>query len=372
MNKKFWATTFTLTGTIIGAGILGLPYVFARSGFLIGLFWLILLGAIMTYTNLCLGEITLRTEGRHQLAGYAEKYLGKLGKKIMFFAMIFGVYAALLAYIIGEGESLARVIPGGINPIILSLSFWLIMTLILREGLRGIKKVETWGVIAIIVLILGIMIVFFPKINFENLAYSNPKEFMLPIGIVLFSLLGFTAIPELRVEIQGQEKLLKKAILLGSLIPIALYIIFTAVFVGVLGLKVSEVATLSFGPIVTLLGVFTMMTAFIVLTYSLKDAFRYDLRMSKWPTFAFSSLAPLILYVATLISPALGFATILGIGGVISGGLTGIMILLVCKRAKDNAKEKKKPEINMPLNWIILAILSIIFISGIILELIMI
>jgi len=41
LDKKFWATTFTLTGTIIGAGILGLPYVFSQSGFFIGSFWLI-------------------------------------------------------------------------------------------------------------------------------------------------------------------------------------------------------------------------------------------------------------------------------------------------------------------------------------------
>ena len=118
MNKKFWATTFTLTGTIIGAGILGLPYVFAKSGFLAGLFWLIVLGAVMIFVNLALGEITLRTKGAHQLSGYAEKYLGKWGKRAMFFAMIFGIYSALLAYLIGEGESLSKLIPGNINPII--------------------------------------------------------------------------------------------------------------------------------------------------------------------------------------------------------------------------------------------------------------
>ena len=71
MNKKFWATTFTLTGTIIGAGILGLPYVFAQSGIFIGIFWLILIGLIVMYVCLCLGEVSLRTKGKHHLVGYA-------------------------------------------------------------------------------------------------------------------------------------------------------------------------------------------------------------------------------------------------------------------------------------------------------------
>ena len=78
-KRKFFAAAFTLTGTIVGAGILGLPYVFSRSGFFIGFFWLILLGLIMLFVNLCLGEISLRTKKIHQLPGYAEKYLGKKG-----------------------------------------------------------------------------------------------------------------------------------------------------------------------------------------------------------------------------------------------------------------------------------------------------
>ena len=39
IDSKFWAGALTLSGTMIGAGILGLPFVFAKSGFLIGLVW---------------------------------------------------------------------------------------------------------------------------------------------------------------------------------------------------------------------------------------------------------------------------------------------------------------------------------------------
>jgi amino acid permease len=369
MNKRFWAASFTLSGMIIGAGILGLPYIFAKSGFIIGLFWIIILGAVLTYTNLCLGEVTLRTKSHHQLSGYAEVYLGKGTKRVMFFAMIFGVYSALLAYLIGEGESLAKIIPGNINPLVLGVAFWLIMTLILREGLRGIKKVETWGVLAIIALILGIFMKFLPQISMANLSYTNSEYIGLPIGIVFFALMGFTAIPELRVEIKGQEKLLKKAILVGSIIPIILYIIFTLTFVGVLGSNVSEVATLSFGPIVTLLGVFTMTTAFIATSYALKDSLRTDLKLSKGKTFFFASIIPLILYILAWIWPEFGFSRVLGIGGIVSGGLTGIVILLVNKKAKKVDKSKKQPEINMPINWKIIILLTAIFIGGMIAEL---
>ena len=184
----------------------------------------------------------------------------------------------------------------------------------------------------------------------------------------MFALLGFTSIPELRQEIKGQEKLLKKAIILGGIIPIILYILFTLIFVGILGDNVTEIATLSFGPIFTILGIFTMFTSYLVLSYSLKDTFKYDLKTSKTINFIFTSLIPLIMYILIAQYEILGFASILGIGGVISGGLTGILILLISKRAKANKRSKNDPEIQMPTNWLLTIILSIIFLTGIILQ----
>ena len=126
MDKKFWATAFTLTGTIIGAGILGLPYVFSQSGILVGIFWLIVLGIIMTFVNLCLGEVCLRTKEKHQLIGYSKKYLSKIGSRLMLFALIFGVYSALIAYLIGEGQSLSQLFTGGIDSAIYFAIYFLV------------------------------------------------------------------------------------------------------------------------------------------------------------------------------------------------------------------------------------------------------
>ncbi|MFH1521950.1 MAG: aromatic amino acid transport family protein [archaeon] len=368
MNKKFWATTFTLSGSIMGAGILGLPYVFAKSGFLVGLFWLIALGAIMMFMNLTLGEITLRTRGKHQLAGYAEKYLGKWGKRAMFFAVIFGIYSALIAYLVGEGESWSKILPGNTPPIVFGIMFWLIMTLLLREGLKGLKKIETWGVVAVIGIIFGIFIRFVPSIKPENLVTWNVTNFAIPIGVVMFALLGFTSIPELRQEIKGQEKLLKRAIIIGSLVPIILYILFSAVFVGVLGTSITQIATLSFGPFVTILGIFTMLTAYFVLSFSLRDTFKYDIKTSKLNSFLFTSIVPLVLYILITQFNFIGFVSIIGVGGVISGGLTGVLILLIARRAKSNTRNDKDPEIIIPINWTLMIILSLIFVSGIVLQ----
>ena len=77
INKPFLEAVATLIGTMVGAGVLGIPYVFARAGFVTGLIDLIILGTAIVFIYLYLGEVVLRTKGNHQLTGYAEKYLGK-------------------------------------------------------------------------------------------------------------------------------------------------------------------------------------------------------------------------------------------------------------------------------------------------------
>ncbi len=369
MDKKFWAAVFTLSGSVIGAGILGLPYVFSKSGFLIGFFWLIFLGAVIMFSKLCLGEVILRTKGEHQLTGYAKKYLGKWGKRIMFFAVIFSIYSALLAYLIGEGQSFSQLFTGGLNyAVYFGAGFWLIITLLLRKGLKELRSVETWGVITIMVIILIIAVWFFPQIKLENVLYNDFSNLFFPLGVILFALLGFTAIPELKREIKGNEKKLKKAIIIGALIPIVIYVIFSFIFVGILGREISEVATLGFGNLVVLLGVFTMFTSYFVLSFVLKDIFRFDLRLGKF-SFLFVSIVPLVLYLSVSFFNLMDFVKVLGLGGVIGGGLTGIMILLMNKKAKKIGN--RKPEYEMPLSWIIVWLLSLIFIFGIVIELVL-
>ena len=362
-KKRMWVTAFTMAGAVIGAGVLGLPYVFAQSGFLIGIFWIIFLGVILTFSKLCLGEVALRTKGKHQLPGYAQKYLGKWGKRAMYFAMFFGIYAALVAYLIGEGQSLSKFFTGGLEySLLFGFGFWLIMSFLLHGGLKNLKRIETWGVFGILAIVFGLFFWLLPDISLSNVSYIEPSNFFFPFGITLFALMGFSCIPEMRMEIKGSEKLFKKAILIGTLIPIAVYIIFSFTFVGVLGKSVSEVATLSFGKITYLLGIFTMLTSYFLSSFVLKDIFIYDLKKKKIQ-FWFVSLVPLILYFTISYFHFASFTSVLAIAGIISGGTYGSLALLM------NIKSKKlgdrKPEYIMPINWIVVIFIILVFVLGV-------
>ena len=68
LNKQFLYATTVLVGTIVGVGIFGLPYVASQSRFIVGLFFLLLLGVIVTLIHLLYAEVVLKTKEKHRLA----------------------------------------------------------------------------------------------------------------------------------------------------------------------------------------------------------------------------------------------------------------------------------------------------------------
>lgn len=373
-TKKLLVASFTLTGTILGAGILGLPYVFAKSGFLAGLFWLFFLFGVILYVSFSIGEIALRTREKKMLSGYAEKYLGKPAKTITSFAVIFGIYSALLAYLIAEGQSLSNLFFGNSNyAFYFGLAFWIILTSLVYEGLNKLKHVASFGVSGIITLILFLFVFLSPKINWQNIQLAgvsgSATNFFFPFGVILFSLLGFISIPELERELKNEKKLLKKAIAIGTIIPVILYLFFVITFVGVSGNNVNEIATLSFlgfiGKAMILLGIFTMTTSYFVLSFVLKDTFLFDLNLKKG-LFILVSLIPLVIYALVSFFDLAGFVKVISLGGSISGGITAIIVLIINKIAKKKGNDK--PDYSIFSNWVLIILLSLIFLLGIVSE----
>ncbi len=355
-----------LIGTIIGAGVLGIPYVIAQSGFLLGSIMIVFLGFAVLMTNLFIGEVALRTKGIHQLTGYAEKYLGKNGKRLMTFTMVFGTFGALIAYTIGEGETLSAIFGG--SPFMFSLLFFAIMSFIVFIGLNMIKKIELFLSLIVLTIIIIISLVSFNQINLANLATFNLSKWLAPYGVILFAFLGAAAIPEMKVVLQKRKKDMKKCIIIGSIIPLVAYFIFAAITVGVTGLNTTEIATIGLGNVLgqnmilfgNLFAIFAMATSFLTLSLALKWMFHYDYNLNKTLSWAITCLIPLTLFLLGIKS----FIKTIGVTGAIAGGLEGVLIVGMFLKARK--KGDRKPEYQLKRNLFIPILLGLVFIGGII------
>ncbi|MDP2628379.1 MAG: aromatic amino acid transport family protein [Nanoarchaeota archaeon] len=365
-KKRFWTAVFILVGMCIGAGVLGIPYIAAKSGFLLTAGYIIFLGLIILLVNLYLGEISLRTKQNHQIVGYAGKYLGKRGKKVLQAVMVFEVYSAVLAYLIGVSESFNFLFFNADYIIYIGLVFGIFMSMLIWRGIRELKRLEKIGV-GIIFILLFLIVVFFAKeISFSNLQTFNLGNIFLPFGVILFALLAFQAIPQVRIVLHKKERMMKKVLITGTLISIVFYILFVFVVVGFKGGETPEIATFALGSIFVWLGVFTMFTSYLALGNALFENLMFDQGMKKRNAWFLSSVIPIILFLTVRFFDIFSFVEVLAIGGLISGVVMSVMILIIAKKAK--RKGDRKPEYTIPINWIVVGVLSLIFILGLLKE----
>ncbi|MBU2634046.1 MAG: hypothetical protein KJ674_02270 [Nanoarchaeota archaeon] len=369
MKREVYEAIATLIGTIIGAGILGIPYVISKSGFLIGLVHIVIIGLIILAVNLFIGEVVLRTKGNHQLTGYAAKYFGKYGKIIMTVLMVFGINGVLIAYLIGGSESLSAIFGG--NIFYYFIGYFLFMSILIFIGLKAIRKTELImsGLILFIVLIISL--IGFTKFDIVNIQMVNLSYVFYPYGIVLLAFLGgMAAIPEMKEELVNNKKELKKAIMIGVLVPLIVYILFSFVVLGVTGINTYEIATLGlsnvFGWQVALFGnlfaLFAVSTGFLVLGLALKEMYNYDFKLNKNVSWFLACIPPFLFLV--FFWNLASFKNVLNVTGALFGGLESIFIILIYYKAKKMGD--RNPEYSMSISPVIGGLMILMFIVGIV------
>lgn len=344
-----------LTGTIIGAGIFGIPFVVSQIGFWPGVVYLVVLGGAMLLLNLLYSEVVLQTPGDHQLTGYSQIYLGRKGKLLATLAIFSGAYSALLAYLIKTGEFLDLIFNWS-SPTFFSFLVFILVSVALLLGLKSIAFLESLIVTALLFLVLVIAFLGAPYINPANFSGFRPDFFFLPYGVILFAFLGAVAIPEIEEILRYQRHQLKKAIIIGGLIPLLVYLLFVTVVVGVCGALTSDDAIAGLNLFLpagmtklgAVLGLLTMTSSYLVLSYILREVWFRDFHLPKKTAFWLAILpAPLLFLLG-----AKDFINVLGFAGAVSGGLEGILIIALFQRVKKMTRP--------PLALIVLAIMFLI------------
>jgi len=363
-DMKFYAAIALVIGTVIGAGVFGIPYAISKSGFILGMINIIFVGFMTTIMTLYMGEVVLRTKEKKQFVGLAEKYLGKYGKWLMFASIVMGIYGALTAYLVGIGESLSFLFGG--NPLIYSLLFFIVSTPIILIGLRTILGVEFGLSISLVVTFIAISLILIPKINMANLSYINLSKAFYPYGVILFATLGYSVIPEVKMVLNNQKNRIMHAIVIAMIVCITIYTLFSFSIIGVYGKEISEIATKSLNGGLSILGttvaLLAMATGFLALSMVLKDVYSIDIKINKKTSFALVSLIPLMIIL--FLSPS--FVTVISLTGAYGGGLTGVLCALMIKEARK--KGEVKPNFVVPGGNFLIYLSILVFIMGIIFQ----
>jgi tyrosine-specific transport protein len=372
IDRQFLMATATLVGTAIGAGIFGLPYVVARAGFLPSLMMIFLLGLMMLISSLMYGEIILRTKGHCRLVSCAHKYMGDNGRRLAGAISFLSLYSGNLAYIILSGSflnSFLSPILGGSEFLYSTLSFVFIFAATYC-GSRIFSAIESWMTLLLVVLLAAVFCKGIFYVDPANLLTGDPSQLFLPFGVILFSLSANTAIPEIIRIVSRRPRRIETIITGGTILYTLIYVFFVAVIVGVTGADTSKESFTGLsrfigdGVIVAgfLIGFLAVITSYLVCNIALKEILHYDYHLEERTSLLFASVVPYLLFLMGFRD----FIQVVNFAGSVTGGLFGILIILIFYSAK--AKGEKKPAYEIHVSREISFVMIMVYLLGIIYE----
>lgn len=230
-----------VSGTTIGAGMLALPVGTGLAGYFPGIVLFFICWLFMTYTAFLMLEATLWMKEDINLISIAKHTLGGWGEMFCWAAYLFLLYALTTAYIAGTGmivsgafEQLTGIaIPSGLEAIPVMLLF----SIFVYKGTMHVDKANRLLMIGLIVTYFVLVIFSTPHIELQKLAYSKWSDLWLSISLVITSFGFHIIIPSLSAYLKRDVRSLNWTLVIGSLIPLLVYIIWETIVLGIIPLQ---------------------------------------------------------------------------------------------------------------------------------------
>lgn len=239
---------FTIVGCGVGSGCLGTAYGARLAGFPVITFWLIVSGITTLFSMYYVAETALRTRKMVQLPGLAERYVGPIGKILIFLAVTLNSFSCLIAYFSGSGNIINTLL--GVPSWAGTLMFLIPGILVVWFGLKAVGMAGEYLSIAmtIMLIILCGASLISKDADLSRLFISN-WSYALPVfNIAAFSYIGQYLVPDLARGLCHDPKKLAPSMLVGQIITAALLIL---VPLGCFAInpadEITEVATIAWG-----------------------------------------------------------------------------------------------------------------------------
>lgn len=341
-GHRFLKSLMPFIGSVIGVGIFGLPYVFAQSGFFIGLIHLVVIGLVNASVLLLYADIVMNSKGQARLTGYMRTFLGEHWATLASVVAFGTNWGAMLAYMILGGQFLFTLLSPSIGGevVLYQLGFFILSSLLLIGGLGFIAHLELVFV-TLLLIVLGIVLGgSLPYADLAFLTHTNLTHWFLPFGVVLFAYGGFAAVPEMAEVLQNERHKLRKAIMYGTAIVVLVYLAFAGIVVAVSGTETTQDAISGLGFIAgqwililgSIVGFISVFTSFILLGISIMNTMLYDYKIRYFSAWGITVVIPLLVYLAG----ARNFISVIGLTGGILGSCFGLLVILLYLRAKNH------------------------------------
>lgn len=226
-----------VAGCCIGAGMLGLPVLSGQAGFTPSVFMFSVCWLYMLCTGLLLLEVNLWYGGEVSIVTMASRTLGRPGKIISWLVYLFLFYSLMVAYVAASGSLITDFI-GETTGVVFhsnvgSLLFCALFGLLLYLGTGAVDWFNRFLMLGLVVSYVTLVVVGAPRVNSEFLAHHDWSAATWVIPAVIISFGFHNLVPSLTTYFHGEVRPLKWTIIIGSAVPLVVYLIWEWIILGI-------------------------------------------------------------------------------------------------------------------------------------------
>ncbi|HRE33419.1 MAG TPA: aromatic amino acid transport family protein, partial [Candidatus Berkiella sp.] len=229
-----------IAGTAIGAAVLALPVATAHLGFAQTALSYIVCWFFMTIGALFLLEANLSVGYGSNLITMAEKTLGKPGKLFTWLIYLILLYALTAAYLGGlgvwvqQGLKVLGHVPSSFTAALAGTFLTIIVISLGTAVTDWVNRLLMIGLIGAFISLLGLTI---GHVDPTLLFSQSAKWDLRPIPLMITAFGSAIVIPSLTEYLHGKEKQLYHIVLIGSLIPLLVYLLWEICIIGIIPLS---------------------------------------------------------------------------------------------------------------------------------------
>jgi tyrosine-specific transport protein len=227
-----------IAGCCIGAGMLGLPVLSGMAGFTPSLFMFLLCWLYMVCTGLILLEVNLGFKGDVSIITMAHRTLGWPGKLVGWVGFLFLFYTLMVAYITASGELLSdfytEITGSALSPTQASSISCLLLGSVIFMGTYAVDQLNRFLMLGLVLAYLLLITVGAPHVNTQFLAHSDWPAVFLVVPAMIISFGYHNLIPTLKTYLHGDVNSLRLAIIIGSAIPLLIYLAWEWLILGLI------------------------------------------------------------------------------------------------------------------------------------------
>ena len=226
-----------ITGTTVGAGMLGLPIKTGLSGLLPSLLGMIVVWGLMLGTAWILASRIIASDHTtSDLPTLFQQELGTAGKWLSIIGYLTIFYGLLVAYLSGASSIFVDLIKLPLARQVWIIIFFIVVTGTILFGLDLVRKGN-----AAIMMVLGISFVFLltktgQNLNPRHLTYTDWHFIPSALPIIVCAFAFHAIIPTVCRSLKWQSRACWQALLIGTLLALALNALWVLVVIGALPL----------------------------------------------------------------------------------------------------------------------------------------